>query len=212
MKWALILAAAVGLHAQTAPTAAEIVKRVEATYQGIKEWDAEMHGQVTADYAADYAMDVRSQGRGEKLLRFENRGTMTLVTDGREVWVHQPQANQCTKQAWSESLLVYPRAAFFFPLAMVPQITDSMLLRDERIESGGKMVDCWVVQYVRRPTNGTDAVTETWWVDKQRFLVLQMGDKSPVPARFVWRKVNQPLPEDTFRFTPPAGAKQVPGR
>ncbi len=90
----------------------------------------------------------------------------------------------------------YRRAADF--------IEGAKFLREEAIELAGTKVDCYVVAV---PVQGS-ASLYTWWVDKQRHRILREDD-SVSSAVFTTIKLNEPLPDELFTFTPPPGARKL---
>jgi outer membrane lipoprotein-sorting protein len=110
------------------------------------------------------------------------------------------------------------------------------VLRSETLQASGSDVPCWVV-YVEFERAGAEATpqaarglppmkvdpgTRTLWIDKAHYLVYQEisnakmtlpGTSSPTETKhtvtFKDITVDEPVPDDTFAFTPPEGATEM---
>jgi len=196
------------------------LQKVTETYLGATAWN--FVGTVTAIvHGASVSRLVVSAGERGGKLRSELRvpgsldGSSIIIVDGTNVWVYSPKHNQYTKKAISDEptgFMQYFKAPLFVYLTDADEMKTARLLREETIEVDGRPTACFVIEVHRsRPP-----ATTTWWVDKNRFVVLrddQAGglDASVGPSRTVWitSKVNEPAPYGLFNFTPPPGARQV---
>ena len=52
------------------------------------------------------------------------------------------------------------------------------------------------------------STVQTWWIDKASYHVVRVDDDDSSVV-FTTIKLNEPLPDDLFKFTPPPGAKKV---
>lgn len=78
------------------------------------------------------------------------------------------------------------------------------LVREETLSYGASKVACYVVLVPKRENTGA----EIWWIDKATYHVVRIdGDESSIVFTAV--KLNESLPDDLFRFTPPPGAKKL---
>ena len=84
-------------------------------------------------------------------------------------------------------------------------IEGAKFLREETIEIGSGKVDCYLVT-VSTMKDGSQS-TYTWWVDKQHYHVVR-DDGADSSSVFTTIKLAEPLPDDLFRFDPPAGARK----
>ena len=111
------------------------------------------------------------------------------------------------------------------------RMKDAQLLRMESIEMDGREVMCNVVRvvYERRPeTKGFDPSYRTYWIDRARNVVLKEESDARVISNGIFDfpfagrikdfrqtttirvvRLNKPIQDDLFVFTPPAGARQV---
>ena len=202
------------------PNAAKVLQRVTETYLGATAWNFVGIVTATVDGAA-VSRVVVSAGKGGGKLRSELSvpgsldGSVIIVVDGANVWAYSPKHNQYIKKAISEEpagFLQYFKAPLFTYLTDADEMKTARLLREETIEVDGVATTCFVIEVHRsRPL----AIT-TWWIDKNRFLVLrddQAGglDSAVRGSRTVWitATVNEPSPDGLFTFTPPLGARQV---
>jgi outer membrane lipoprotein-sorting protein len=98
------------------------------------------------------------------------------------------------------------------------------IVRTERLSiAPNNQVECFVVQIDRGPfeEKKSGASRNTWWVDKDRYLVwkedratwLSDGFQELSSTTFQTILLDEPLPKDIFVFTPPKGATlaQAPG-
>jgi hypothetical protein len=83
-------------------------------------------------------------------------------------------------------------------------IDGARVLREEAVRLAGAIVDCWVVSLPQRK-NGT---AYTWWVDKQLGRIVHEDDAGS-STRFTTIQLSGALPDDLFRFAPPAGARKL---
>jgi outer membrane lipoprotein-sorting protein len=202
------------------PNAAQVLQKVTESYLGATTWN--FVGTVTTTvHGASVSRLVVSAGKEGGKLRSELRvpgsldGSSIIIADGANVWAYSPKHNQYTKKAISDEptgFLQYFKAPLFIYLTDADEMKTARLLREETLEVDGMVTPCFViaVHRSRRPA------TTTWWIDKNRFLVLrddQAGglDSDVGGSRTVWitAKVNEPSPDDLFTFTPPSGARQV---
>jgi outer membrane lipoprotein-sorting protein len=119
--------------------------------------------------------------------------------------------------------------------SVASNVKEAKILRSEKIQANGSEVDCWVVSVEYEPadehttsqqTPGAPAVdlsrTSTLWVDKTHYLVYRNnstgkmtmpGTAAPTETKqtisFDSITADQPVPEDTFTFTPPPGATEM---
>jgi len=154
-------------------------------------------------------------------------GNVTMLSDGYNAWNYIQGTNQFTKKSTTIPLLdteppeVSPEtfvwqaeAVFITRYTEMAKASDhATFLRSETIEAGGGPADCYVFE-IRAPLPGYRD-DYTWWVDKKRFLVLR-EDTKPASARrpasstiYTVAAINEPLSDELFHFTLPAGAKQV---
>jgi hypothetical protein len=106
----------------------------------------------------------------------------------------------------------YFKAPLFVYLTDADEMKTARLLREEAIEVDGIATPCFVIEVHRSRPPGTT----TWWIDKNRFVVLQDDQAGGLDAavggsRTVWitAKVNEPAPDGLFTFSPPPGSRQV---
>lgn len=115
---------------------------------------------------------------------------------------------------------------------LADRLKEAKILRSEAMPFGGSSVDCYVVEVEPSDAQTQSAAkpipvkvqstTMDLWVSKDRFLVLRQSTdtrmtegSSAAPTEmkstmtFSSVKVNDPVPDSLFVFTPPAGAKQM---
>jgi thiol-disulfide isomerase/thioredoxin len=154
--------------------------------------------------------------------------TTISVMDGEIFWLYDPDHKEYMKTR------VTPRAAVADPDTAglsKPHFPAPRTLREETIEIDGQKYDCWVVETRieiidpgtadgRRPGHGSNTV-RTEWIDK-KLLVQRQSTASQVTqianrpstetfTREVYKnyRINEPIPDSMFSFTPPPDAKEV---
>jgi outer membrane lipoprotein-sorting protein len=216
--------------AQAQPDAAEILRKVGDTYSNAKRYHFVVKSVVAGGSPTTIEIAVEPPNKfridaGASLLGGEDEmGRMMLISDGAQVWTYASGFNQYTidkieqpepgaAPAAGESPFVrqFAMLLFYRYVGFAKNSAEARLLRQETIEAGGGMAECYVIE-IKSPENGGDY---TWWVDQKRFLVLREdtkpADASQPPSSVVFTvaQLNEPLAEDLFQFTPPAGAKLV---
>ena len=83
-------------------------------------------------------------------------------------------------------------------------------LREEALEINGTKADCYVVSaQVTIPAEGTSL--HTWWIEKKSNHIVREDDEGSSVV-FTTIKLNEPPPNDLFKFVPPPGARKVDGK
>jgi len=115
-------------------------------------------------------------------------------------------------------------------------IKEARILRSEALQLDGVATDCYVILIVHRPSHAAasaqgpanaappkvEPISETVWVDKSRLLVTRVtshanvtvpGENTPTHTEstitFTKLTLDDPVPDDAFVFTPPAGATEM---
>jgi outer membrane lipoprotein-sorting protein len=213
---ALSIVLAIPVFGQTQPNAAEILRKVADNYAHVSEWD--LAGTVTATSiqpAATIVTSLRIAGKGASQRRVEKRvegipeGSSTIIADGENLWAYYPKTNQFTKETLSkepEGVLEYFKAPLLMYRTGLNAGKTARLLRQEPILIGSSRVDCFVVQLAQH----------TWWIDRKRFVVFRDDQAAALDptvggSTTLWTtvKLDEPVSDDLFTFTPPPGARQV---
>ena len=88
------------------------------------------------------------------------------------------------------------------------------VLRTELLPLSGQQVACYVIRInVNDEGEPSDDSFYTWWVAKDRFLVLREDVKSPEHSSttiYTRASVDEPLDPGLFVFTPPPDAREIP--
>ncbi|HML18285.1 MAG TPA: redoxin family protein [Bryobacteraceae bacterium] len=155
--------------------------------------------------------------------------TFLDVSDGETTWVYNSMAKQYVKIAAAQG----PEAVMAAIGVKLPDPSSVKVTYkttgDQAIEIDGEKHDCWVVEAQigemtlpssdKAPPKMTGA-TMTYWIDKQIGIDFQMtmamkmaiGGKELVMHQKTTKKsvkIDQPLAESLFVFTPPPDAKEV---
>ena len=155
------------------------------------------------------------------------------VSDGSETWAYVPQIGQYTrKQAVplgdaATNAQLGAMLASGTPIQRYLSPTDGLLaarlLGDSKVKVNGSTVMCHVVQaQYQAPDNGQVQMSpNTFWIDPATHLVvrdslqMKMTNQNGMPVRLdavtTYRiaRINQPVADSLFTFTPPASAKLV---
>jgi outer membrane lipoprotein-sorting protein len=214
------------VSAQTQPNVAEILQKVSETYKIASEYefviDVTAHDPRTKK---DLPGHTQFAFRSPNKYRMEMDGTASsgaisgsglIVDDGSNVWMYMGESNQygvisadkLTADAPGDLGDLNPKAMDQFMMWRYRGATDfagnAKSLREETIEFGGTRVGCYVVEVF---PNATKAAY-TWWIDKNRYLILREDDAGN-SAVFKTIKLNEPLPDGLFQFVAPPGAQKI---
>jgi peroxiredoxin/outer membrane lipoprotein-sorting protein len=207
----------------TDPTAAQILKRVSETYQGLK----------TFSFVAEQGLIKTrvAESRPGKVRLTNDR--YTLVSNGAVTWVYLPNrtggeytqvdAAPLLEETWRVSPLGFSGWFYLRSYNRVP--ADGAKVEGEKIlRVKGRLIHCYVVRLPVSCSRGLLSWvggTEDLWVSKSRFIVrgtvaaeLRSATTWGCPPVSVipltLKSVDRgPVPEDDFRFDPPPGARRV---
>jgi outer membrane lipoprotein-sorting protein len=225
--------------AQQKPEAAEVLRRVTGVYSNATQYQLAVEetivitrvtdGAVTSQSNEEVAMAVKQPDR----VRFEIEGDMDdaglVVSDGQTAWAYSPKANEYMKlkpgRAPAEPLsdtdvtdeLKVPymmqlaqRALEFFKF---PLRTKGSVVGEETLTVKGSAYPCIVISVEDRPF--PKSATKLW-IDKTRNVVLREEVRNvsglmieSTSAIYSIVRINEPLPEELFQFSPPPGARLV---
>jgi outer membrane lipoprotein-sorting protein len=205
---------------QTVPNVMEVLKKIAATYAAAKDY--ELVGEATFRQPGNNAptrirlleaFKAPNRYRVEGVIPVDDPqfGESVVVHDGAVVWLYLKESNEYTSfpaNTLADDALasigdLRPQAVDRFILSMVRDATNfagrAKFLREEEIEFAGAKAACYVLS----------VPSGTWWVEKRGYRVLRSEDQRGSALAFTVIKLNEPLPDDLFKFTPPAGAKRV---
>ncbi len=226
----LLVAAAAAASGQTAP---EILKKVATTYQSLKSYQLE--AQVVSESVSDNSESRSKSTRFSAAMlpnrrRIETKGgpiSGLRVFDGETVWDYRPGANQFARQA--QAGYTPPRMNTLSDSVDQYKTLDksegAIVVGEESIEAAGGSKTCWVVEVPSR-FRAAGIVLERspsrYWVEKSTHLVLRESQSTKIKmpmmdapqtttatTTYTLVRVNEPVPDELFRFQPPAGASEV---
>jgi outer membrane lipoprotein-sorting protein len=224
IRFALAALALCAATAQTQPDVAEILTKVGETYKAAHEYEfvtdgayndgktAPTHALIAFKPPNQYRMEGTFPGlSGDASALSES----VIVCDGFFIWFYLAKSNQYSSFPLSVLGPNIPGDFGLWPEAIdevamrpirraVNFINGAKLLREETIELAGAKMNCYVVSI---PQKG-EVSTNTWWVDKQTYRVMRMDDDKSSNV-FTVLKLNEPLPDELFTFTPPPGARKL---
>jgi outer membrane lipoprotein-sorting protein/peroxiredoxin len=226
------------VFAQDQPDARALLKETadvllhHKSYQLDQHAVIEMGGSVPTRLEMTVRITVSSPGK----LRIESSGKMgdsVIVSDGENTWMYVGMIKQYTKTAAAstpESLvksLVPGMSSVIDQMKAKDPYLSAKIVGEEMMEVEGKKIDCYVVEAkldkISLPGSieMSDGVQKVW-VDKVTKLSLKQtmtatvqGGAVAEPAQMnqvstvVSQKLDLPVPDSSFTFTPPEGSKQV---
>jgi len=223
------------LTAQTLPDGDTLVKQQQAAIKNHRslKYEAEMNIEMTGPMATKMTGQISMAMQNPGKMRMESKVagvSITMVSDGETTWAYNSMSNQYVKQnaAMGPEGIVKMMGIQGMPDMSKVTMT-SKTLRDEPIEMDGEKHDCWVVETkvgkMELPQAAGAEVSDmvmTTWIDKKTGIDLQAATsmKMRIPGaadamgmnqKLVKKslKVDEPLPDSLFAFTPPAGATET---
>jgi outer membrane lipoprotein-sorting protein len=211
--------------AQSQPNVADILKKVSETYKSASQYefitDMTVPGaQANAGTSGHVLFAFKSPDRYRMEGAFPGVaefGEALIVDDGSAVWFYVPKTNQyasfpasqVTSDAAGDLGDLRPEAMAYSMtrfLEVLDMAKGAKVLREESITIAGVKSECFVIAASQSLNDASDSFT--LWVDKKTYHVLRedSGDASMV---FTTVKLGESLPDDLFKFVPPAGANEV---
>lgn len=156
------------------------------------------------------------------------------IASGRTTWEYLPQHRQYTKKesrTYDENELYIRMWAVALGVRLpqfehvTERLKEAKILREESVEVSGSSRHCYVIEAEYNssgPQLGIESSYRTFWVERDRYTVLKEvatdkikpgalggATESTYLTTFTIAKLNEPLPDALFIFTPPEGAKEV---
>lgn len=202
---AVLLATCVG------SACADGLQSLQAFMQGAKNGRAEFSQTVTAPPRDGQAQRSKTssgsfafQRPGRFRFDYKKPFEQTLVADGQTLWLYDPDLNQVTARAQQQALAGTPAAL----LASAPDL--AALRAGFEFEAAPDQDGLqWVLARPKTPDGQLQSLRAGF--SGPRLVVLEILDKLGQRSliRFEAMQTNLPLPADSFRFTPPAGADVI---
>lgn len=213
--------------AQTPPDVSEILKKVGETYKASSRYEFEIdatgregangarttfHTHIAFSAPNKYRMEGALPGLS---VQDTDLSDGIMIHDGSTLWFYLPKSNQyasipaarITADAPGDLGDMMPEAVDHFLMWRYRSAGDfvkgAKFLREESIEIVGAKVACFVL------TVAPDSKLEyTWWVDKQTYRIVREDDAGN-SAVFTSIRLNEPIRDELFKFTPPRGAQKM---
>src|SRR3989442_1214956 len=235
----LVLLSAGRNFPQTAGDAVQLLKRVSETYRNLKSCHFEGVTRVrTQSSSVQHLLETPFVVAAVRpsLLRVETKNSLTAmltVSDGETTWNYMPRIHEYTRVTGAPAGSLTSDAtasdvsALHNPVVQYERLADrsaaAKILREDRIEVGGRNVDCVVVELASASENtpGVETLPRMLWIDKFHYLVLRDEETfkirrpyTPLTEKmqttvFGVATVNEPVPDSLFRFVPPDEAREV---
>jgi thiol-disulfide isomerase/thioredoxin/outer membrane lipoprotein-sorting protein len=221
--------------AQPLPDAQTLYDRAQATAKTFHSLQYTIEITIDSGFSSGpIKTEVLSAYLNPGKTRMETKGagiSILDVSDGENTWVYNSSVNQYAKIPAAQG----PAAIVAAMGAKMPDMssihTSYKTTGEETIEIDGQKHDCWIVemqigevalpagQEDKAPPKLTSAVMTSWidkqlGVDVQSTLAMKMqigGTEMDMHQKMVKRslKIDQPVDEALFVFTPPPGATEV---
>jgi len=219
------------LLAQNPPDVPGILRQVSETYANARQYRFSIRKSGEEAGSLDIAVrkpnKFRLEADGRVIDGADAFANVIMVSDGGTVWNYVGELQQYTRkkttlplldteppEITAETFVLQAETLFLTRYAELAKATDhARYLRQETISTENGSAPCYVFE-MQAPRPGFRD-TYTWWVDQKRHLVLREDTKPATQRRpassVIYRSasIDEPIPEDVFHFTPPAGAKLV---
>jgi outer membrane lipoprotein-sorting protein len=187
-----------------------ILKQVAATYQAAKDYELvteqsesgmKMRIQVAFRSPDRYLLQVKRMDLDPPQIALltvgNDAGFWNYLGEGNIYMVAPPgpPPAELQKLFTDGALATYRDAGKY--------VEGATFLREEAAAIGNAKIDCYVIT-VSVPTQGPS----TWWIAKENFHVVREEVKGE-PHVMLTVRLNEPLADEMFRFTPPPGAKKA---
>jgi len=238
MKISILFAIPLLAAAQSAPDARALLQDTQNALRPFKTYVLEqrmvldMSGPTQNRLEMTSKMSASAPGK----MRTETSGQMggaLILSDGEHTWFYIATMKQymktpaATGPAALVKSLVPGMSDVFDQLREKDPYLSAKVVGEDTVEVDGKKIDCYVVEAVMEKLTMTAGMTMSQgttkvWIDKETKITLKttltatlQGGPFPKPlemnmAMTVFsRKLDEPLPDSLFAFTPPEGAKEV---
>ncbi len=240
MRLITILLAVAGLYGQDLPSPAALMKRQQEAVRNHRsiQFDGEItmeviRGDDVSKTTSEMALAYRHPGRLRLESRMQGIG-VTIVSDGESTWTY----NAATKRYMRQGAAPGPAGVLaLMGIRNLPAFsklqTEAKTVRAETLEIDGRKRACWVVESQIGKAESADAQdlqfnggVMDYWIDQESGIDLQVVLTLKLGANGVGDvtlrqtavkrnlKIDEPIPDSTFAFTPPEGAvelAEVPG-
>lgn len=202
---ALVTAARATAVSGSAPVS-DVLKKLQDRYDSTKTLRADFRQRVESPTLAE-ALESHGRVAFEKPNHmrwdYEPPDRQTIVGDGENLWIYQPDQQQVIKAPLAEAFQATTPVTFLAGLGRVDRDFDASLEREEGTR--------WILKLVPKKDTGIGEL----------HLSVRKADASVEEARitdplgtttkitFTDEKRNVAIEPDTFRFTPPAGVDVV---
>jgi outer membrane lipoprotein-sorting protein len=237
--WTLVTLTLAAASAQEKPDAAEVLRRVTTTYSNATQYQlageqsliitSVKDGAVTSRTVAATAIALRQPDRIRVEMTGDGPEDVLIVSDGRAAWAYSPKANEYMKlrpgrvpntplidsDVTDDLKVPYmmqmaQQALEFFKFPPQPKAS---VVGEETLAVKGSAFACIVVSIEDRPFPKS---TTRLWIDKSRNVVVREDVRTvsglvieSSSTTYSTVRINEPLPDELFQFTPPPGSKLV---
>jgi outer membrane lipoprotein-sorting protein len=223
---------------QQLPEPAAIMKQQAAaaqkygTLQYIRDASTEM---LSGPFAGtkttnEVLMYIKNPGKSRVETRTQGQPGMVIVSDGDFIWTYNQSAKQYTKTAAATGMpdVLAGINSIDIQSVLSGAKTSQRTIREDSVEVDGRARPCWVIEIriekmtLPAPQNASGDGVATQCVDKELGISLQstvsvtvianalnMSIRTEQKTHLRSFKINEPLEDSMFTFTPPPGAMEV---
>jgi len=219
----LVLATAGGLLVAAGPATAQdsaadvraVLARAEAVYDGLNSLEAQFEQTIEVTLLGRSRTGSGTwyqKGRGRFVMDFSDPVDDLIVADGSYLWLYYPSTHpgQVIRSA------IDAGATGAGMVDLQGRIFDEAASGYDAVFEQGEMIDGHATRLIRlTPTGESPYRRVRIWIDASTFLVrkFEILETNETLRTVVLRdlKPNQPIPDEVFRFTPPADADVFEG-
>jgi outer membrane lipoprotein-sorting protein len=217
--------------AQSQPDLTGILSKVSETYANAKQFRFAIKKRGEESGVLQIAVQkpnrFRFEADGSVIDGVDAFSKITMVSDGGTAWNYLAELQQYTQKKSTlplldteppaispETFVLQAETLFLTRYSELAKASDhARYLRRETLQAERGSVNCYVIE-LEAPRPGYRD-TYTWWVDPKRYVVLREDTKPATPRRpvssmvYTMAAIDELIPDEVFRFTPPPSAKQV---
>jgi outer membrane lipoprotein-sorting protein len=230
VRLALLIIPLVALRAEDLPDAAALLERSTHALDAYRSYQFDYSLVVQNSRASGEAIPptvvsapIAGMNPGKVHIELKSPGLRQMIIyDGQTTTTYESGQNTYIRESgltgWAKTL-THVGGVGTLENSEISRST----VREETIDVDGEPHECWVVERTMSapwPTPGLPSrraeLQETTWIDKKLWIDWQVlsinkpegGNRSQTTARKTMLKLDPDLPDSTFTFTPPAGARE----
>jgi len=232
----ILLFTVVPLSSQTPHNAKEIMRSVNDLYNNISQiqFSVTLNKRSVSESRVNNLLNISFKIS----VRFPNRyreeidenqylkdlginGSIVEIFDGENTWTYFSNRNQYGVKSGApyDDLKEHVFEVLCVPVhgtGIKLKDDEAALLREESIKANENQINCYVIEIPEDKKPDYDPQWWTLWVDTRSHIVWRVERRSITPKgsnestiTFQSVKINEPIPDGDFTFTPPTGAQKI---